>query len=727
MNATTITGSFTWAVWPKNYQTPMYGEKVWCVLKYQQEDGTEFTAKGTSLPAIKGVPVRLVGNWSLKDGKKTFAVESFMVQKPKEKKAAVEYLKALRCGIGPARGEQLISVYGPSIWEVLAKEPETIAKAAHLSKKNTERLIKRVSVSKIERFLARSFDGITIVSPKRAEKVIQRLGADAIEQISVNPFILWENGFSFKELDALSQRQGIPPDAFIRQKVMILSTLIDYENRGNTCIDRFELLDLLKRTETRSSSEESKKQALNRLLKDRDIRTSGNCVYRKRRFEEECSLAGKAAEMLKTTASKQAEDAAAKAISASPVPLGEKQKQAVLMALENNLSIITGGPGTGKTTVLKAVLNGMAELDDTPPILMSPTGKAARRLSEATGYPASTIHSAIGYKDDEHGATAGEINSFVVVDEASMLDLSIGAEVFRLLGKRARLLLVGDPDQLPPVGAGSVLADLISSGCVPVTKLDEIHRQKKGSLIIENAIRIRDGNTDLLTGDDFQIIEEPSVESIAEKAVALYADCVKKQGIENVFMVCPVKTSKAELNSTDLNRRLQSLLNSNTKLPDAPFVSNGTYRFFEKDRVMQLKNTEGTKNGDVGTVLKVYRKEDEEDRSVFETRLLIKFDDYDEPFDYGSETFDDLSLAYCSTVHKSQGEEYKTVIVAISETHGIMLRKNMLYTAATRSRERLFIVTEIGRRAISKSILNNAEDKRTSLLASRLHHIKTPS
>lgn len=399
--------------------------------------------------------------------------------------------------------------------------------------------------------------------------------------------------------------------------------------------------------------------------------------------------------------------------------LADKQADAVRCCLRNSMSVITGGPGTGKTTTIRALLyvHKLVYGNASEPVLLAPTGRAARRMSEATGYPASTIHSAIGYTEqtgNPQACTRLEGN-LVIVDETSMMDQLIAYLLLSSLPENARLVFVGDPDQLPSVGCGNILHDIIVSGVVPLTKLDVIYRQGENSPVITNAHAINTGNTELVYAKGFRFIERNDTASIFEKACSFYVQCVNCYGIDNVVLLNPYR-SKTALSVNEFNKHLQEVVNP-LKAGDFSITVHGT-EFRTNDKVMQTKNTEIAKNGDIGYIRRIARKPAEDDPTEFVYTAFVEFNGDGIEHPYSEDALVNVDLAYCSTIHKSQGSQYETVIMVLSNEHSLALKRNLVYTGVTRAEKNVALIGQSS--ALRKAILNNTADIRYTLLPNRL-------
>lgn len=396
----------------------------------------------------------------------------------------------------------------------------------------------------------------------------------------------------------------------------------------------------------------------------------------------------------------------------SAFKLADSQRLAVETVVNNPVAIITGSAGTGKTTVLNATIQTLEHLGRSKIVLAAPTGRAARRMSEATSREASTLHSLLhlGIEDEDTEAVDVYMDDekidadAVFIDETSMCDISIIYRLLQKLKPSCRLYFIGDPNQLESVGSGNVLSDMIESYCVPVVKLKFIYRQAKDSNIIMNADRILHGRQNLSTGEDFFIVQETETEKIAKLVAGIYQMEVRKVGnLLEVQCICPMRI-KGELATNQLNKIVQEKLNPGSSA--GCFRANG-FVLKRGDKVICSKNTKTVRNGDIGIVT--------ESRN---NTLVCDFETGEEHFTVDDAIDLGIGLAYCITVHKSQGSEFQTVIMPVSQENQSMLRRNLFYTAVTRARKKMYLVGDPEQ--ISKTIANNRTSKRNGLLMQRI-------
>ncbi len=385
--------------------------------------------------------------------------------------------------------------------------------------------------------------------------------------------------------------------------------------------------------------------------------------------------------------------------------LAPEQREAVKMALTQGLSVITGGPGTGKSMILRAILDIYRRYNPRKEIcLCAPTGRAARRMEQSTGLEASTIHKALGLmagEDGDYGEPVALEADIILVDEVSMMDIYLAGRLLEAVKSNAQIVLIGDSDQLPSVGPGAVLSEMIASARIPVVRLDRVFRQTDGSRIAVNAKLIRHGNLSLEYGSDFQFVDSANLSDSANRIAELYMQEVAKYGVDNVALLSPYR-QKTETGVNALNELLREMVNP----PEAgkQEVTCGKRKFRTGDKVMQIKNYEDVNNGDIGYIRSIYKFGDE-------STICIDFGD-GRTKEYDSSELDMIDLGYASTIHKSQGFEYRSVIINLQCAHHIMLTRPLVYTAITRGKEKVIIVGE--RRALCIAIKKTDTEKRGS-------------
>lgn len=731
---------------PNNASRSRIPSATWMVVKYAAlETGKRFSAAGINLPTVSGIEILLRGSWSANPRYgRTLEVSSHEIIVPRNEQGFLEYIDFLRVGIGKTRAKALYAAYREGIWEALESEPEKAASLSGIPLESIERLRDARKHTQIQRDLCRLFGRNLELTPARTQEIALKAGTDAAEWILENPYRLTEiSGFGFKAVDRFALHLGIAPDAPARLAAGIEYCLADAASRGNTCIPKNELQTQMQHALKQDDSgptisESAIREALNEAWRSGSLVICEDMAYSRARFEQETSLIQ---DLLRILQAEQRLSAPLENILAAyekeaKIRLAASQRKAVENVFRHKATIVTGGPGTGKTTIIRAILYAHQQIygKKSAPVFLSSTGRAARRMTEATGFPAQTIHSAVSYigetEEEPPEATSIIEGNLFVVDESSMMDLYIASVLLRKIPSDARVVFVGDPDQLPSVGCGNVLSDMIASGVLAMTRLGVIFRQNGESPIVTNAAKIRNGDTALIISEHFCVLKEASTADVFRKACGLYYKCVKKYGIDNVVLLNPYR-DKSDLNVNVFNRNLQHLLNPPQE-GIAEMARDRSLSFRPGDKVMQMRNTESARNGDTGYILRIERSADPDAPQEELLQAVVEFNHDGIEHVYTRDTIRDLDLAYCTTIHKSQGSEYQAVIMVLSAQHKAMLRRNLIYTGVTRAKESVAIITEEEKitaggkgnaplfTAVEAAIQNNKTDKRNSLLGLRL-------
>lgn len=678
---------------------------------------TQVKAVGYCLPLGKKLRYDMQGHWS-KNPKHgiQFEVESYNEVITPTKEGIIAYLSSGQIkGIGPKLAERIYDAFGLQTLEVLDKEPEQLLTISGISEGKLEKIrdsyLANRGARDVVAFLAPH--GIT---PNRAIRLYREYGDQTMDIVRNHPYQLCEiAGIGFTTADKIAMSMGFDMLSLERVDEGILYTLADAEGKGHLCMQKRAFLKAcLKVLNTPQLTEQMVGNRATRLIYDGRLVMYHDQVYRAKTAEAEESLAKAICYQMKhqkayaygnLDAELDQEEQKLK------IRLAPEQREAVKMALTHGLCIITGGPGTGKTMIQKALLDIYHRKHPGDEIICcAPTGRAARRMEQSTGYPASTVHKALGLVADEDDACGGPDMleaDLVLVDEVSMLDIFLAGHLFDSVKYGAQVILVGDADQLPSVGPGAVLSEMIASGCIPVVRLDKVYRQDAGSRIASNAKLIRHGNHALEYGDDFQLIESENLEQSAEIIEKLYLQETAAYGVDNVALLTPYR-QKTETGVNALNLRLRELVNPPNPAKKEAVLGKRTFR--SGDKVMQTKNHEEVNNGDVGYITGVSRYGND-------TAVNIDFGD-GRTLEYDSSELDMLDLGYASTIHKSQGSEYQSVIINLQCAHSIMLTRPLIYTAITRGKTKVIIVGE--RRALGIAIKRTDTEKRGTQLAIRI-------
>ena len=677
---------------------------------------SQIKAVGYCLPIAENLRYRLNGHWAKhpKHGLQ-FEVEGYEEVISHTKEGIIAYLSSGQIkGVGPRIAEKIYDAFGQSTLEVLDHEPERLMSIRGISQKKLEKIRDSYLASRGAR------DVIAFLAPhgvtaNRAIKIYREYGTETLDIVRKHPYRLVEMaGIAFKTADKLAMSLGLPAVSPERVDEALMYAISEAEMEGHLCLEKH---DFIRRTlrllETPEITEDMAAGRAFHLVQENRLVCYDHYVYRSATATVENNIAFHITQQMKTTVEpyEHLDLAIMGEERKLKIRLAPEQRDAVKMALTSKFCVITGGPGTGKTAVQKAILDlYQAKFPEAQIVCCAPTGQAAQRMKESSGLPASTIHKALCIKANPDGSlTEGIMLSadLILVDEVSMMDAFLAERLFAAVPPNARLVLVGDADQLPSVGPGSVLKDIISSGVVPVVRLDHVFRQSAGSRIATNARLIKHGNLSMEYGPDFMFFDSKDLAVSADIIENLYMQEVHKFGVDGVAFLTPFR-HKTETSVDAMNARLQALVNP--PMPSKPEAVFGQIRFRLGDKVMQIKNYEQVNNGDVGYITSITGPENE-------ATVVIDFGD-GRVMEYEGEQLKMLDLGYASTVHKSQGAQYKSVIMNLQCAHAIMLIRAIVYTAITRARLRLAIVGE--RKALCRAIRNTKADQRGTRLAQRI-------
>ena len=705
------------------------GSYMVVVNAYLGKNAGSFKVSGNNLPVNKGLVCRYYGNWTKdKHGRESFRVSYFEIPLPSSEKGVQAYLQSLKVGIGPKKAKTAFELFGKEIWNVIEHDADQLLKVKGISKKNIEALKEKLLETTVQREVVRFFgDNPEIEIPQaKIQRIYEKFGAQSLSIIKTEPYRLCEAGISFPMVDKLALSSGVPTDAHERIAAAIPYVLSVGAKNGNVCLPvealGQELVNLLGLPA--ELVRKSMKKEKNKLFAYENNQST--CyAYEPFRQKQEDIICSKIRYRISPKYIDPAtiERLLAEYEQVEGISFDKAQERAIRGVFESAVSVITGGPGTGKSTITKAILyiyeKGFAGKDFKPAVLLAPTGKAARRMAEVTLHDASTIHSAIkwkGYEEDSEEFEPEEIDSeLFLIDESSMMDQEICSMLLECIPEYARIIFIGDPDQLPSVGCGDVLRSMIRSGKVPTFKLNVIFRQEQENPIVANSKKVNEGDTSLDFSNNhfkFKVCQTP--QETFDEAIRFYFRSVSKVGIDNVMLLCPVRSEKKIVNVRSLNLKIQEKINP--KIEGDPVLRNSLYEFRKGDRIMQIKNTDFAKNGDIGTLLDVYYTPDEDDPSKMVVVGEVEFEGATAV--YSNSDFDHVHLAYCNTVHKAQGAEYKTVLMIVASEHGAMLKRNLLYTGITRAKENLLLIGQP--EAMYTAIRDSSYKIRYSLLAEKL-------
>ena len=700
------------------------------VARLAREGAVEpVTVVGSLLGLPQGARLRLRGSYenNPRFGRQ-FRVQSYTELSPETLVGIRRYLGAgLVKGIGPQFASRIVERFGIRTLEILDAQPERIREVPGIGPSRAQAIQEAWTAQRRLREVMVFLQGYG-VSPAFAARIYKRYGAAAVARVRENPFRLafdvW--GIGFLSADRLATALGIARDSDARVQAGVRHVLDQAGGLGHVYLPRSRLVEeAAKLLEVEPRLVEAAVDSLGRAG-DVAIESTpeGAAVFEVGLFRAEVAASAGLLRLLHSRGTPlrvDAERAIARYQAEARIVLAPQQAEAVRRALHDPLLVITGGPGVGKTTIVRGIVNTLVRQGLTV-ALAAPTGRAAKRLQEATGQPAATLHRLLEWRpaDGVFGRNSSRPlpADLLVVDEASMIDIRLMADLLAALADGTRLVLVGDVDQLPSVGPGMVLRDVIASARVPTVRLTEIFRQAAASLIVTNAHRIHDGVEPELGAPpaqgvdkrDFFFIEDDDPAHAAETIRDLVATRLPRRygfSPRDIQVLTPMH--RGELGATTLNQLLQDAIT-----PGRAELRSGGRVFRVGDRVMQIRNNydRDVFNGDVGEVLRVAGGSGE----AGESQAVVGFDERE--VSYAADDLDELTLAYAATVHKSQGSEYPAVIVPVHTQHYVMLQRSLLYTAVTRGKQ---LVVLIGSRKALRIAVGNAEvAARYSRLADRL-------
>ena len=693
-------------------------------------DEDTVTAVGYMPYIAGGERVTLTGQWTFhQDYGPQFKVEFLEKDMPSEVNDILKYLASGSIkGVRMATAQKIVDMFGEDTLKILETEPEKLAKIQGISKKKALEIgteyVKQQGVRNIVMYLQKF--GIT---PASAVKVYKRYGSEAVEIIKDNPYILSETVYNigFKTADKIALEMGVQPNAVIRIEAAIKHILTNATMNGHTYLPKDFLLDevcIFLNISPEEAENTMVKMIFESKLKNEINENNTQNIYLPKLYEAEYYVATKINKISKNRIDNKNVDIE-KIINEvekqNKITLAEHQKSAVYCAMEKGATVITGGPGTGKTTIINTIIQIMDKLDQKV-MLAAPTGRAAKRMTEVCGAESKTIHrlleSTFSETDDNMRFSKNEENpldcDLLIIDEMSMVDILLMQALLKALKAHTRLIMVGDSDQLPSVGAGNVLHDIINSGVVATVSLTEIFRQAKESAIVVNAHKINHGeypefNKD---GTDFFLVKRDNAVDISSSIIDLFIKRLPKAYRYNPLYQIQIlsPTRKGITGVTELNNALQKVINPPDKKKKEKSFKNIIFR--EGDKVMQTRNNydmEWTKldnheetgfgifNGDIGYIHRI-DKELESATIVFDDRLCI----------YEFAKMEDLDLAYAVTVHKSQGSEFDAVIMPMYPCAPMLQNRNLFYTAVTRAKK---LVVVVGRESCIQAMITNKNEQ----------------
>lgn len=679
------------------------------------------TLVGNLLEVPAGAVLLCEGEWRVdKRYGQQFQCETWEEVMPATAYGIEKYLgSGLVKGIGPKFAKLIVGHFGTDTIEVIETDIERLYEVPGISKKRVEKIRESWEKQKDIKNVMLFLQGFG-VSTAYAAKIYRQYGKESIDNVKENPYRLADDiwGIGFKTADGIARKMGYEMNDERRLRSGLIYTLNQLADEGHCYAEEEQLIATAK--QLLEADEECIRTAMTHAIETEDLMLDGTAIYLPPFYYAKCGTANRLNTLVHTKEAGSIFTARfdlAKLQRETGIEYDEVQVEAIRQAIASKVMVLTGGPGTGKTTTTKAIIAALQSAGMRI-LLAAPTGRAAKRMSEATGMEAKTIHRLLeynpqdGYKRNDENPLEGDA---LIVDECSMIDIILMNNLTKALPTTMRLVLVGDIDQLPSVGAGNVLRDIIDSGVIPVVRLTRIFRQAQSSRIVMSAHAINRGCfPDISNGQhtDFFFMKQEEPEKVAETIVSLVRDRLPKayrQPNANIQVLTPMQ--RGVVGAANLNVALQQALNHNT----AALVRGG-YTFKEGDRVMQLRNNydKDVYNGDFGYV----RSVDMEERT-----LTVDFDG--QMVEYEASELDELTLAYATTIHKSQGSEYPIVVMPVLMTHYVMLQRNLIYTGITRAKKICVLVGQT--KALAYAIHNMKVLKRNTRLKERLAPVATDS
>ena len=701
------------------YQVYFDEKSGYSVCQYKCSDlGKTITCCGTNLPTIKNITYEFeVKEQTTGKYKGSYNVISFKEYVNKTKEDVIAYLSCgIFSGISGKTAEKIYEVFGENTLEILDNDIDRLIEVTGIGKKTLD----KIKLSYIEKRASREIAEKLIkygISVNACNRIYKKYKAEALNIIENNPYELCNiRGITFPMADLIGKDMNISDTDYRRIQAASNYVLIEDMAFGNVCMPKLDYANkLLNTLNTENITRKNITKYVLMMITDKTIRYSKRVtangkeeyIYYPKTYEAEVNIAKNIRFLLGQKKIPVLDMDKLIDKHSKGIELDENQKKAVKMGVTEPLYVISGGPGTGKTTILKVIANINQELNKGKDnnIFLSPTGRAARRITESTGYPAKTIHSALclGIIEDERFDVDTYVEekkleaARVIVDESSMIDLWTMDALLKNLS-HSTLGLIGDVDQLPSVRCGSILRDLISSGVIPCVQLEHIHRQADDAInICKNARNIKSGIYQLNEGNDFKIIPANTLEEAENNLIDVALKEFARFSSDNVKVLCPFK--KGFCGVYRVNNLLQNEINPSkgdleVKIPNDMVLRVG-------DPVMQLRNIEDVSNGDIGYITEITKDE-----------ITVVYQDAAIDYSY-ADAKEQLILAYATTVHKSQGSEYDAVVMALTPQHGMMKRRNILYTGITRARHSCILIGS----SFEEAIDNNMLEDRHSMLS----------
>lgn len=686
-----------------------------CAVKNAQD---LVTVVGIMPDTHVGSVLALEGVWKV-DAKygRQFSVEKFEETLPATVYGIEKYLgSGLIKGVGPKFARRIVEKFGKDTLDVIEENPDALIEVEGIGRVRVERIRKSWEEQKEIKNIMLFLQGHE-VSTSHATKIFKTYGSDSISVVQENPYRLADDiwGIGFKTADTIAEKMGIEKDRFIRLRSGILYTLNKLSENGHCYAVREQLIKAA--VQLLEVEEAELEITLDEMLRTEEVIREEEAIYLPPFFFSETGCAKRLLKLLAAERRVQMdvdtvmETVMGRAGQGQHITYDEVQLEAIRAAVSSKIMVLTGGPGTGKTTTTMGIIAAYRAAGCRI-ILAAPTGRAAKRMSEATGMEAKTIHRLLeykppeGYQRKEENPLEGDV---LILDECSMIDIMLMYNLLKAMPEQMTLIMVGDTDQLPSVGAGNVLKDIISSGRIPVVRLSRIFRQAQGSRIIMNAHRINKGEQIDMRGgrdSDFFFAAKETNEEVVELLVKYCTENLPRyyhvDALQDIQVLTPMQ--RGVCGAANLNQVLQEAMN-----PGSIFLRRGGTQYRLHDKVMQIRNDYDKEvfNGDIGVINHVDMEERE---------LTVNFDGREVVYDVSE--LEELTLAYATTIHKSQGSEYPIVVMPFTMSHYVMLQRNLLYTGVTRAKKILVLIGE--KKAVWYAVKNETTADRNTKLAERL-------
>lgn len=690
-------------------------ENGYSVIKCKAKDYSDLVTVVGAMPDVHvGAVLSLEGFWKI-DSKygRQFSAQKWEETLPATVYGIEKYLgSGLVKGVGPKFAKRIVQKFGKDTLDVIEEQPELLIEVEGIGQVRVERIKKSWQDQKEIKNIMLFLQGHE-VSTSHATKIFKTYGSESIAVVKENPYRLADDiwGIGFKTADVIAEKLGIGKDKFVRLRSGILYTLSKLSENGHCYAVRGQLIETAKKLLCVDGAE--LEITLDEMLRVEDVIRDEEAIYLPPFYFSEVGCAKRLRKLMKGCRRIVLDgEAVTGQIQAQPgVIYDEIQLEAIRVAVSSKVMVLTGGPGTGKTTTTLGIICAYQRAGCRV-ILAAPTGRAAKRMSEAAGMEAKTIHRLLeykppeGYQRNEEKPLEGDV---LILDECSMIDIMLMYNLLKAMPEHMALIMVGDTDQLPSVGAGNVLKDVMASGRIPVVRLNRIFRQAQGSRIILNAHRINKGEAIDMRGgkdSDFFFASEETNEGIVERLVKYCTENLPQyyhaDPLRDIQVLTPMQ--RGTVGAANLNQVLQEAMN-----PQGPALRRGGVCYRVRDKVMQIRNDYDKEvfNGDIGTI----RRVDLEDREI-----TVDFDGREVAYDVTE--LDELALAYATTIHKAQGSEYPIVVMPFSMSHFVMLQRNLLYTGVTRAKKILVLIGE--KKAVFYAVRNGRMAERNTRLAERI-------